>query len=137
MAEPADVSAEVITRLSEICLGLPEAYQEEAWVGTRWRVRERTFAHVLTVDDGWPPAYARALGGDGPATLLTFESAGPELAALRRSEYPFFAPPWRATVVGMVLEASVDWDEVSELLVESYRAVAPKRLVDALDQPGE
>ena len=27
--------------------GSPEAREEQAWVGTRWRIRTRTFAHVL------------------------------------------------------------------------------------------
>jgi hypothetical protein len=57
-----------------ICLELPEAYEEQAWVGTRWCVRKKNFAHVLTVVDGYPPAYARAVGDVGPAHLLTFRS---------------------------------------------------------------
>jgi hypothetical protein len=64
-----DVPPEIVARLRAVCLGLPEAYEEQAWVGTRWRVRTRTFAHVLTVDAGWPPAYARAAATDGPVTV--------------------------------------------------------------------
>ena len=57
-----------------------------------------------------------------------------ELAALQRAGPPFFDPPWRPTIVGMVIDDNVDWDEVGELLTESYRMLAPKRLVDALDR---
>jgi len=31
-------------------------------------------------------------------------------------------------VVRMVIDDDTDWDEVAELLTESYRALAPKRL---------
>jgi hypothetical protein len=31
-------------------------------------------------------------------------------------------------VVGLVLDGSVGWDEVAELLTESYCVLAPKRL---------
>ena len=131
----ADLTAEIVDRLRSLCLALPEAYEEPAWVGTRWRVRTKTFAHVLTIDGGWPPAYARAAATDGPVTLLTFESSGPELAALSEASHPFFKPPWRPTVVGMVLEPDVDWGEVAELLTESYCVLAPKKLVELIDRP--
>ena len=43
-----------VERLARIALALPDAYQEEAWVGERWRVRGRTFAHVLPIEAGRP-----------------------------------------------------------------------------------
>jgi hypothetical protein len=131
-----EVAAEVVAAVRSICLGLPEAYEEEAWVGTRWRIRKRTFAHVVRIDGGWPPAYARAAGADGPMTVLTFRSSGPELEALRASGDPFFAPPWWSDIVGMVLDDEVDWDEVGELLTDSYCALAPKKLAALVDRPG-
>jgi hypothetical protein len=129
------VTPEIVAKLRSVCLGLPEAYEEPAWVGTRWRIRTRTFAHVLTVDAGWPPAYARAAGSDGPMTVLTFRSSGPELDALRHTGAPFFAPPWRADEVGMVLDQDIDWDEVAQLVTESYCLLAPKKLSDSVDRP--
>jgi YjbR len=131
----ADVPAEVIAELRSVCLALPEAYEEPAWVGKRWRIRTQTFAHVLTIDAGWPPAYARAAETDGPVAVLTFESSGPELAALSAAGHPFFKPRWRPTVVGMVLGADVDWGEVAELVTESFCVLAPKKLVALVDRP--
>jgi hypothetical protein len=130
-----DVPASIIGALRPVCLGLPEAYEEEAWVGTRWRIRKRTFAHVLQIDSGWPPAYARAAATDGPATVLTFRSSGAELDALRNGGPPFFAPRWRADEVGVELGAAVDWGEVAELLTESYCLQAPKALRDTVRRP--
>ncbi len=67
-----DAAPEIVAELRSVCLALPQAYEEDAWVGTRWRVRTRTFAHVVAIDGGWPRAYARAAGTVGPATVLTF-----------------------------------------------------------------
>ena len=122
------VPAEHVAALRSVCLELPEAYEEPAWVGTRWRIRKRTFAHVLVIDSGWPPAYARAAGRDGPASVMTFRSQEPELEALRSMGDPFFAPMWRGDEVGLVLEEASDWDDIAELVTESYRVLAPKHL---------
>ena len=135
MARSEDVPVKILDRLRAVCLALPQTYEEQAWVGVRWRIRKRTFAHVLIVDHGWPPAYARAAGTDGPATLLTFRSAGDELDVLRGTGQPFFAPVWRADEVGMQLGREVDWEEIAELVIESYCVQAPKHLSDLVDRP--
>ena len=138
MANDAEVPSEIIARLRSVCSGLPETREEAAWVGTRWRVRGHTFAHVVTIEAGWPPAYARAAGtgaADGPITVMTFQSSGPELVAFDHIGHPFFRPRWRPGIVGMVLDADVDWDEIRELLVESYCLLAPAKLVRLVDRP--
>jgi hypothetical protein len=132
-----EVPPATVATLRTICLGLPDAYEEPAWVGTRWRIRRRTFAHVLLLDAGWPPAYARAAGTDGPAVVLTFRAAGAELTALRGQGTPFFAPRWWPDIVGLTLGDATDWAEVAELLTESYCALAPKRLAATVDRPGD
>ena len=37
----------------------------------------------------------------------------------------------------MVIDAGVDWDEVAELLTESYCLLAPKKLVALVGRPGD
>ena len=135
MTEYADVPHDVVVRLRSVCMALPEAYEERAWVGTRWRIRKRTFAHVLTVESGSPPAYARAAGTSDPVTVMMFRSSGPELDVLRNAGHPFFAPRWRGDEVGMILDDDVDWDEVAELVTESYCVQAPKKLVALVERP--
>lgn len=137
MDDPGEVPAAYLTELRRACDSLPEAYEEQAWVGTRWRVRKDTFAHVLTVQDGWPPAYARAAGTDGPAVVVTFRSSGVELDALRHAGHPYFAPMWRSDEVGLILGDDVDWDEVTELVTESFCLQAPKRLAALVQRPTE
>jgi len=129
------VESVLLAGLRPIALGLPETYEERAWVGTRWRVRGRTFAHVLEIVAGRPQSHARAAGTAGPCWILTFRSSGLELETLRRTGRPFFAPPWRGDDVGMLLDGDVDWDEVAELLTESYCLLAPKRLAASVVRP--
>jgi len=130
------VPADVLAELRAICLALPEAYEEPAWVGIRWRIRKGTFAHVFVVDDASPPVLARAAGdAPRPVTVLSFRSQGPELVALTNSGPPFVNAGWGRDAIGMVLDASTEWGEVGELLTESYASMAPKRLVAQLGRP--
>lgn len=124
-----DVPDDVVARLRAICGHLPEVVEEPAWVGLRWRIRTKTFAHVLVVEDGRPAAHARALGHDGPAVVLTFRSRGDELSVLEHAGPPFFSPVWFEDIVGLELAEGTDWDEVAELCTESYCHLAPKKLV--------
>jgi len=65
MPEQTAVDAAVLAALRAICLALPEVEEQEAWVGTRWRIRTKTFAHVVAIDAGWPPAYVRRAASRG------------------------------------------------------------------------
>lgn len=132
-----DAPPGLTARVRDVCLRLPETYEEQAWVGRRWRVRGKTFAHIVTVEKGWPPAYARVAGTDGPVCLLMFRSSGPELDALRNTGHPFYAPVWRGDEVGLALDDEPDWQEVAELVTESYCAQAPKHLAAKVDRPGD
>ena len=120
-----DVPEEVEVTLREICLALPDAYEEQAWRGTRWMVRKKTFAHVLGVE------YDDA----EPVVVVSFRSAGEELEILRHTGHPFFVLGWGYDAIGMVLDDDTEWDEVGELMMESYCTVAPKKLIALVDRP--
>ena len=135
MRDKPQVPDQFVERLRSICLEFPETVQEPAWIGIRWRIRGKTFGHVAAIDDGWPPAYVRAAGTAGPACVLTFESSGGELEVLSLAEHPFFKPPWRLTVIGLFIDEHSDWDEIAELLTESYCLLAPKRLAALVVRP--
>ena len=85
-------------------------------------MRRRTFAHVFVVDSE-----------RGPATLLVFRSTGDELDVLLRVGHPFFKVRSSGNALGMVLDGA-DWDEVAELVTESYCVLAPKALVSVVRQ---
>jgi hypothetical protein len=123
-SEYSDVPPEIVEPLRAVCRRLPETTEQAAWAGTRWMVRKSTFAHVLAVDSP-----------EGSANVMTFRSSGDELVALRAAGHPFFRPGSGANVVGMVIDDDVDWDEVAELVIESYCVLAPKKLVALVDRP--
>jgi hypothetical protein len=126
MATPeySDVPPDIIEPLRALCRGLPETTEQAAWAGTRWLIRKRTFVHVLAVDSP-----------TGSTNVMTFRASGDELDVLRASGHPFFRPGWGDNVVGMVIDDDVDWDEVAELVTESYCVLAPKKLAALVDRP--
>ena len=119
------VPNDVVIRLREVCLELPDAYEERAWVGTRWMVRRRTFAHVLGVE----------VDDANASVVLSFRSAGEELAMLCHAGRPFFVLGWGRDAMGMVLDDDTDWDEVRELVTESFCVMAPKKLIALVNRP--
>lgn len=130
-----EVPEAIVARLRTLCLTLPEVREEQAWVGTRWCIRTKTFAHVVAIADGWPPAYAEAAGTNGPCTVLTFRAGEDDVEALRQVGPPFFKPVWFRDIVGMTLDGGTDWDEVAEVVTDSYCRLAPVGLAARVGRP--
>ncbi len=110
-------------RLREICLAFPEAAEKPfgGHVAPAFRVRDKLFA--MTSEDG---------------TALTFKAApGVQQALVSSNPDRFFVPPYVGSKgwVGARLDAVQDWGELAELLEDSYRLIAPKRLSALLDGP--
>ena len=111
---------EAVGRLRAICLALPEATEQETWGDPTFRVRGKIFAMVKR-GDGRVSAWCKApLGAQG--VLVGADPAR------------FFVPPYvgHRGWIGVRLDVGVDWDEVADLVAESYRLTAPKRLVARL-----
>ncbi|MGI9084343.1 MAG: MmcQ/YjbR family DNA-binding protein [Aeromicrobium sp.] len=129
----ADPGPEHLDRVRSICSALPEAKEQSAWTGVRWRIGTRTIAHLLVVEDGKPPSHARAAGDDGPVTVLTFRAPASEVDAFAAMGGPYFYGGWGRDVVGIVIDDDTDWDEIDELITDSFRVLAPRTLVARLD----
>jgi hypothetical protein len=82
MTDYGDVPSAIVRHIRTACAHLPEAYEEQAFEGVRWRIRGRTLVHVVTTDHG-----------RGPVSSMTFHAAGGELDALVATGDPFF-PGW-------------------------------------------
>jgi len=123
-----DVPPDLLSRLRLVCLELPNAREERAWTGTRWNIGTKNFAHVLRIDDGWPPAYAVAAKTNGPACVLTFRLPKERCSAVRFRRAPFFRPVWFPNIAGVTLGPMTDWEEVEGLIKDSYRVLAPRKL---------
>jgi phosphoribosylglycinamide formyltransferase-1 len=109
-----------LARLTKVSLALPEAERELVGRHGRFHVRGKTFAWYL--DDHH---------GDGIVSVSCKMALGEnrEVAALDPAR--FYLPAYMAHRgwIAMRLDAGkIDWNEVGELVAESYRLIAPRRL---------
>ncbi|MGH7745656.1 MAG: hypothetical protein ACREQ5_12840 [Candidatus Dormibacteria bacterium] len=65
--------------------------------------------------------------------LLVLRALIEEREALLSIGHPFFAPRTGPGRIGVLLSDDTDWEEIRELVIESYRVVAPKKLSVLLD----
>ena len=73
-------------------------------------------------------------GPDGKSVPLLVLRADPgEREALLSIGRPFFAPRAGRDRIGVLLTDDTDWEEIRELVTESYRVLAPKKLTALLD----
>lgn len=124
MPDYVDVDPVVLRRLGDLCLALPEAWDEPAWTGHRFLVRKKNFAHVFAIADE-----------EEVKTIVSVRSPDDERDALLATGHPFFLLGWGRNAVGMVLDDATDWDEVREIVTESYCVLAPKKLVALVERP--
>ena len=115
------VPEEWVLRIGSVLLGLPRVHEENAWVGTRWRVGSATIAHVF--------------GGEDQLFRITFRAEPDEVMAFQHLGAPYFKGEWGHNVVGMLLDVDTDWDELAELLTDSYCLQAPQHLAAQVDRP--
>lgn len=115
-----------LLKLRKICLALPEAHEVEAWGEPTFRVRNKLFA-----------MYAAATNhhGDGRQGVWCKAAPGNQQIMIQHAPKKFFVPPYVGPSgwVGIYLDGEVDWPEVGELLADSYRLIAPKKLLKELD----
>lgn len=114
------VPEEWVRRLDAILSAFPRCAGEDAWTGTRWRVSGRTVAHVF--------------GGHDQLFRVTFRADPDEVMAFRHLGDPYFVVGGDA--VGMMLDDDTDWEELAELLTDSYCRQAPAHLAEQVDRPG-
>jgi hypothetical protein len=113
-----------LTRLTKICLALPETSREVMGKHAGFRVRKKTFVYFL--DDHH---------GDGIVGITCKVLAGDNTALIASNPTRFYMPAYIGSRgwVGLRLDVGeVDWEEVEELVTHSYRLVAPRRLVSAV-----
>ena len=58
------------------------------------------------------------------------------MLAIQHHGAPYFKASWGGNVVGLLLDDDTDWDEVAELLTDSYCLQAPQRLAERVPRPG-
>lgn len=121
---PLTIRPERLARLRSICLALPGTVEKEAWGDPTWRVGDRIFAMQKgNVEGRRPSLWVKA----EPGVQEMVVAAAPDR---------YFVPPYVGSKgwIGLWLDRrSVDWKELAALVAESWRCMAPKRLLRATD----
>ncbi len=109
-----------LTEVREVCLALPEAVEKEAWGRPTFRAGK-----MFAIFSGHP----------GHQYALEFKPEAAERPALEADDR-VYVPPYSGPGGWLALDltaAEVDWQEIAELVETSYRLIALKRMLAALD----
>ena len=130
MSAPIEVPDDIVERVRTLCLALPEVTVRIDYSLIRARstaqsfdIRRRSFCLLVARED---PA-------GKPVPLLVLRADPEERKALLSTGHPFFAPRAGRDRIGVLLTDDTDWEEIRELVIESYRILAPKKLTALLD----
>jgi hypothetical protein len=127
---PVAVPEHIFERVSALCLALPEVTVRVDLSRTRARstahsfdIRRRSFCLLV----------ARESPTGKPVPLLVLRADPDERDALLSSGQPFFALRDSRDRLGVRFTDDTDWDEIRELVTESYRRLAPRKLIALLE----
>jgi hypothetical protein len=130
MSAPVEVPEVIVERIRTLCLALPEVTVrvDEPRIRTRstaysFDIRRRSFCLLVAWED--------SVGQ--PVLVLVLRIGPGEREALLAIGHPFFASQAGRDRIVVVLTEDTDWQEIRELVTESYRILAPKKLTALLD----
>jgi hypothetical protein len=113
-----------IDTVRRLALALPDV-EEGTWFGTpSWKVRGKSFARVKE---------------DGETLVVLVELGEKEMLMASEPHIFFETPHYHGYPAVLVRLAAIEEDELAEVLEDSWRRKAPKRLVaarDAIAEPG-
>jgi len=121
------MNEDTLNRLRVICLALPEATEGGGVGSPSFRVRDKIFSHPA------PPGTRH--GVNGRPSMWCKAPPGVQQVLVGSNPDRFFVPPYVGchSWVGMWLDVAIDWEEVADLVEESYRMTAPKRLTARIE----
>lgn len=108
----------VLEKLRHLCLSLPETSEKASWGHPNFIAGKRAFV-TYEIVDGRPSIAFRVSTSDADRLL---------------SRRQFFATPYgRGQWISVWVDEDVDWIQVTDLIHRSYRLVASKRMLAALN----
>ena len=130
MSAPVEVPEDIVQRVRALCLALPEvtvrvdeSHSAARSTAQSFDIRRRSFCLLV----------ARRGPTGEPVPLLVLRADPDEREALLSIGRPFFPPRAGRGRIGVLLTDHTDWEEIRELVTESYRILAPKKLSAPLD----
>jgi YjbR protein len=131
VSSPVEIPKDIFERVSTLCLALPEVTVrvDASLVRARsaahsFDIRRRSFCLLVALED---PA-------GKPVPLVVLRADPDERDALLSIGHPFYAPRAGRDRIAVRLTDQTDWDEIGELVTESYRRLAPKKLTALLPE---
>jgi hypothetical protein len=118
-----DAAGAALKRVRTLCLALPEASE-------RLSHGAPTFFATKSFVMFWNDHH-----GDGRLALWCAAPGGAQEAMIGADPERFFRPPYLGPRgwIGVRLDIRPDWDEISGVIEDAYRVVAPPKLVAQLD----
>lgn len=127
---PVEIPKDIFARVSTLCLALPEVTVrvDESRIRQRstahsFEVRRRSFCLLVATEDPCGK----------PALRLVLRVHPDDRTALVSLGDPYVASRAGRDRIGVMLSGGTDWDEICQLVIESYRLLAPKKLCARLD----
>jgi len=116
-----------LARVRRICLSLPETTERPSHGAPSFFVRDKV-GFVNYMDNHHD---------DGRLALRCACPAGLRDGLLKVQSEQYFVPPYVVVRgwIGVRLDREPDWDDVERVIRDAYLAVAPRKLVAALERP--
>jgi hypothetical protein len=134
VSTPAEIPEHIVERIRALCLDLPGATVRVDLSRTTARstahafyIRRRSFCLLVAREN--PTGKA--------VPLLVLRAGREEREALLSHGHPFFASRAGRDRIVVLLTDDTDWAEIRELVIDSYRILAPKKLTALLDERSE
>jgi hypothetical protein len=118
-----------LTRLTTLCLALPEATREISGTHATFRVRKKPFTYYLDNHHG-----------DGIVSLNVRTARGENVEWIARDPKRFYMPAYigpRGWVALRLDLGRIDWKEVEAFVRDSYLLAAPARLAAQVKEQGK
>ena len=115
-----------LDRMQAIVASLPDVERSPNPVGCYYQIRRKNFAQVVVSIDT----------RGQQVTMVILRPLPAERESLIATGHPYCSRgPWdeRLGRIAILVEATTDWGQVAELVTDSYRLSAPKKLVAELD----
>jgi hypothetical protein len=124
-SEVPTLAAVALDRMKAIVSRLPDVERSDNGPGSYFLVRRHIFAQLATLFD--PRAE--------PVTYVVWRPDPTERAALLATGHPYFSARYldRVGRLAVLIRETTNWDEIAEFVTDSYRRVAPKKLIAQLD----
>lgn len=118
--------ASTLDRLRAICLALPEVTERPSHSAPTWFVRGKASFVTLWESGHHDHHFAHLWCAAAPGVQAELVETEPER---------FFRPPYVGGRgwLGVRLDVDLDWDELTEICRDAYRAVAPQKLIRLMD----